>query len=434
VNLEFVTDTPKDDRWLWAWAAGYAGVGGASVLLPLYALSLDADAFYVGLMASTAAFAGVPGALVWGKIAGKTGRRRPFVLLGLVATAAVLILSPLLRSPASLVVANATLWFAVTAASPVLNLVVVEGVEQSKWDGRIARLNTFQGYGWLAGLVIGTVWSGLAPRLGYTAISAQRTLLTGFGLLAIAATVLFLRFYPDATHVSEQRFLQRYRLLTRDGLRGDRYLRGIPYGPTRVYWGLRSMRSGRISDRFGRPLLGYLAGTALFSAGFAVFWGPMPAYLTDIGFSDGVIFLCFLANTVGSTVCYDPVGRLMERYAAVGMQMGALVVRAAVFVLTAYLVSQLLIGGALAAIGVTWAVVAVTTTGIVARLASDRLRGEALGLVVAVSGIGGGIGNAFGGAVATATNAVVTFGLAAVVVLVGGAVVVASVRETRTGL
>jgi len=194
------------------------------------------------------------------------------------------------------------------------------------------------------------------------------------------------------------------------------------------------MRSGRISDRFGRPLLGYLAGTALFSAGFAVFWGPMPAYLTDIGFSDGVIFLCFLANTVGSTVCYDPVGRLMERYAAVGMQMGALVVRAAVFVLTAYLVSQLLIGGALAAIGVTWAVVAVTTTGIVARLASDRLRGEALGLVVAVSGIGGGIGNAFGGAVATATNAVVTFGLAAVVVLVGGAVVVASVRETRTGL
>ena len=431
MSVDFATDTPKNDRWLWAWAAGYAAVGGASVLLPLYALSLEADAFYVGLMASTAAFAGVPGALVWGKIAGKTGRRRPFVLLGLVATAAVLVLSPLLRSPAALVVANATLWFAVTAASPVLNLVVVEGIEQSKWDARIARLNTFQGYGWLAGLVIGTVWTGLAPRLGYTAISAQRTLLTGFGVLAVAATLLFLRFYPNATHVSDRRFLRRYRSLSRDGLRGDRYLRGIPYGPSRIYWGLRSLRTGRLSERFGRPLLGYLAGTALFSAGFAVFWGPMPAYLTDIGFSDGVVFLCFLANTVGSTVCYDPVGRLMERYAAMGMQVGALVIRAALFVVTAFLVSQLLIGGALAAIGVTWAVVAVTTTGIVARLASDRLRGEALGLVVAVSGLGGGVGNAVGGAIAAATNTTVTFGLAAAVVLVGCAVVVISIRPTR---
>lgn len=202
-------DTPGDDRWLKAWVVGYAAAGGASVLLLLYALSLDAGAFLVGLMASTAAFAGVPGALLWGRIAGRTGRRRPFILFALIATSGVLLVSPMLGGPIALVVANAALWFAVTAASPVLNLVVAEGIEQSAWDGRIARLNSVQGYGWLAGLVIGTVWSGVAPRLGYTAISAQRTLLTGLGLLAVAGTVLFLRFYPEATRVSNERFLRR---------------------------------------------------------------------------------------------------------------------------------------------------------------------------------------------------------------------------------
>ena len=431
VNLAFVTDTPTDDRWLRAWAVGYAAVGGASVLLPLYALSLDGGAFLVGLMASTAAFAGVPGAVLWGRIAGKAGRRRPFVLFALVATAAVLLVSPLLRSPVALVAANAALWFAVTAASPVLNLVVVEGVEQSAWDGRIARLNALQGWGWLAGLLVGTVWTAAAPRLGYTVVSAQRTLLTGLGLLAVAATLLFVRFYPNATHVSEKRFLRRYRSLSRENWRGDRFLRGIPYGPSRMYWALRSLRSGRLSERFGRPLLGYFAGTALFSAGFAVFWGPMPAHLTDIGFGGGVVFLCFLANTLGSTVCYDPVGRLMDRYAAMSLQVGSLVVRAVLFVITAFLVGELLVGSVLAGIGVTWAVVAVTTTGIVARLAAERVRGEALGLVVAISGIGGGVGNAVGGAVAAATDPLTTFGLAAVTVLVGGVVAAAAVVPAR---
>ena len=423
-------DTPGDDRWLKAWAVGYAAAGGASVLLPLYALSLDAGAFLVGLMASTAAFAGVPGALLWGRIAGRTGRRRPFVLLALVATAAVLLVSPMLRGPVALVVANAALWFAVTAASPVLNLVVVEGVDQSAWDGRIARLNALQGYGWLAGLVVGTVWSGVAPRLGYSVVAAQRTLLFGFGLLAVAATVLFLRFYPAAAHVSDERFLRRYRSLSRENWRGDRFLRGLPYGPGRVYWGIRSIRSGKLSERFGRPLLGYLVATALFSGGFAVFWGPMPAHLTGIGFGDGAVFLCFLANTVGSTLCYDPVGRLMKRYEAVRMQVGALVARAVLFAVTAVLASQLLVGGVLAGIGVTWAVVAVTTTGIVARLAAERVRGEALGLVVAITGIGGGVGNVVGGAVAAATNPLTTFGLAGVIVVAGATLAVAVVGAT----
>ena len=423
-------DTPSDDRWLYAWATGFAAVGGASLLLPLYALSLGAGALYVGLMASTAAFAGVPGALLWGKLASKTGRRRPFVLVALVMTAAVLLASPFIGSPLLLVAANAALWFVVSAAAPVLNLVVVEGVEATKWDSRIARLNALQGYGWLAGLLVGTVWTFLAPALGMPAVSAQRYLLGGFGLLAAGSVVLFARFYPPMAHVSTERFLRGYRRIGPSGRGTSRFLRAAPQGPGRVYWGLRALRAGRFRDRFGTPLLGYLAAATLFSAGFSVFWGPMPAHLVELGFSDGVVFLLFLAGTVGSTVCYEPVGKLTERFAPRWFQFGALALRAGLFVATALVAGALLVGASFVAIGVTWAVIAVTTTGLVTRIADERVRGEALGLVAALVGLGGGVGNAVGGAVAAAAGSLATFSLGAVVVVAGG---LAALYATRAG-
>jgi MFS family permease len=413
-------DTPTDDRWLYAWGTGYAAVGGASLLLPLYALSLGGDAFTVGLMASTAAFAGVPGALLWGRLAGQTGHRRPFVHVALVATTLVLLLTPLLSSPSQLVVANATLWFVVSAAVPVLNLVVVEGVGKSEWDGRIARLNAVQGYGWLTGLLIGTAWTGLAPLLDVAPVLAQRGLLAGFGVLAAVSVLLFTRFYPAPPATSAERFVRSYRRLTRNGVKAGRHLRAIPYGPTRVYWEIRALGPGRLRTRFSDPLLGYLAAATLFSAGFSVFWGPMPAHLVDIGHSDGVVFLLFLVGTMGSTVSYGRVATLTARFAPARLQLAALGIRAFLFVGTALVAGVLLIGSAFVVIGVTWAVIAVTTTGIVTRLASERVRGEALGMVAALSGLGSGIGNAVGGALASVAGPFVAFAVAAAVVVLGG--------------
>jgi len=61
--------------------AGYVAVWLASLLVPLYALSLGASAFDVGALAATAAFAGVPGALWWGWLAERADRRRVVGLL-----------------------------------------------------------------------------------------------------------------------------------------------------------------------------------------------------------------------------------------------------------------------------------------------------------------------------------------------------------------
>jgi predicted MFS family arabinose efflux permease len=58
----------EPDTWLYGWALGYAAVGAASLLVPLYAIDLGAGAFVVSLIAATAALAGVPGAIIWGRL------------------------------------------------------------------------------------------------------------------------------------------------------------------------------------------------------------------------------------------------------------------------------------------------------------------------------------------------------------------------------
>lgn len=120
------TDRVGSDTWLYGWALGYAAVGAASLLVPLYAIDLGAGALVVSLIAATAALAGVPGAILWGKLVAKTQRRRPFILVALGLTAAVFLSLPFLASPWTVLAANAAC--AVAGAVGYLPAFVVAGV------------------------------------------------------------------------------------------------------------------------------------------------------------------------------------------------------------------------------------------------------------------------------------------------------------------
>jgi MFS family permease len=425
-----------EDGWLYGWGLGYAAVGAASLLVPLYALAVGGDAFVVGLLASTAAFAGVPGALLWGALAARTDRRRPFLLVALGATAGVLALVPLVESTLLLVVANAALWFTVSAAAPVLNLIMVSGVPEREWDGRIARLNAVQGYGWVGGLVLGTVWTAVVPgRLD--AVAALQLL---FFLLAIVTTVALAAVtarYPERPTVSAGRFRRAFRRLDRTRLGSARILQAVPYSPARLYWGLRSLRRDHVHARLRSPLWRYLAAATLFTAGAAVFWGPAPAYLDELGYATGEVFVLFVIANLASAVLYEPVGRAVADRGPRSLQTTALLVRVVVFPGTALAAGLafggLVLGVAFLALGVTWAVIAVTATGLVTRLADPEERSEALGLYTALAGLGGGVGSILGGAVATAEGYTVAFGLAGLVVLAGVGVVLTCRLPTPAG-
>ena len=429
------------DTWLYGWALGYAAVGAASLLVPLYAIDLGAGAFLVSLIAATAAFAGVPGAILWGRLVARTRRRRPFILVALGASAGVFLVLPFLASPWTVLAANAALWFVVAAAAPVLNVVVVEGYEPSLWTQRFGLLNHYQGYGWLAGLVAGGVWSAVAgSQFGLPALAAKRLFFVGGAAATLAGVfVVFLR-YPEAATMSEQRFRRLSRRFRAGNGGAERATRAVPFGPARIYWALREVRLGRgslsrLRGRFSARLLRYLLAATVFFAGFSAFFGPLPAYLVDAGYATDEVFVLFILSSAASAAAYARAGTAAAAFDPFRLQVGALLFRAGAFPIVAITgaaiappAGLLVVGALFLALGASWAVIAVTATGLVSELATETIRAEALGIYTAIASFGGGIGSVLGGAIADAVGYLPAFGVAGGCVVVG--ILVAGGAET----
>ncbi|WP_435333932.1 MFS transporter [Haloarchaeobius sp. TZWWS8] len=433
------------ERWLYAWGLGSVAFGGASLLVPLYLVQLGATPVDLGLLASSAAIIGAPGAILFGRLANRVQHRRALVLATLATVAVALAVIPFTSSIAVVIVANAALWLVVGAITPVLTMLVVDDAPESAWSERIGLVNTFQGYGWAGGLVLGTVW----PPVGALLVDAE-LLAAGAGvtralfwLLAACAgvsVVLSARSLPQPApddHVTSERHVRRIaRILSvsHRGIKGATFA----FSPNRLYWSTRGIHPRRLRRRFDPALAIYLVAAGLFFTGSAAFWAPLPLYFTDIGFDSGSVFGLYLVSSLASAVLYERAGSAAGRFDVRLLQSGALAVRGLLFPLVA-LTAGLgavglgfgIVGAALAAIGATWAVIAVVGTAIVTRLAPPAVRGEVLGLHTALGAVAGGIGGVLGGWAAT-FGYVTAFGVAGGLVVLG-ALLVATLRALSGG-
>lgn len=424
------------DRWLIAWGMGYAAAGAASLLVPLYAVALDAGPFLVSLLAATAALAGVPGALIWGYLADKTGRRRVFVLVALGAAGLVLAVLPVIRTVPLLIGANAVLWFVISAAAPVLTLLVVDGRPVGAWEARIATLNTYQGYGWVLGLLAGAVWiptAGrvVAPEFGLRSLFWVAALVAGVG------TVVAWRWLPTEPRFTTDRVARRPDVIARLDRGSGRYVRAIPFTTTRLYWAIHWLRTNQVRSHLDSDLTTYLGAVVLFSTGFAAFWAPLPVYLRD-SFANEQVFWLFLATNLGAAVFYERVVDWIGRFGLRRLQIGALGTRGLLFPIVGLITIPLplvldlpVLLVAFGLIGLTWAIIAVTATGLVTRLAG-KTRGQALGLYTALTGIGGAVGSLLGGTVASLAGFLPTFVLSGLLVIAGAALVGIQLHQDRT--
>ena len=419
-------------RWLVAWGLGSIAAGAASLLVPLYVVSLGGDPFELGMLGAVAAFIGAPGALVWGRLADRSSNPRGIILFSLVGVGVLLAVMPATASIPVLILANALLWLVFAAAGPVLTLLVVAGVAEDEWNREIALLNKYQGYGWAAGLLLGIVWSATVGLVVSPALT-QQSLFVVCGATAILAAVLLAGWMPAPSQrqlgtVEPQR-VARVLSSGRRSIRGATFL----FNPNRLYWSTRAVDPKRLAHRFTPTLATYFLAVVLFFTGFSAFFAPLPLYLTDVGFSSDLVFGLYLLSSLGAAAFYTGAGELSGRYDLRMLQTGALGVRAVAMPLVA-IVGVAFAAGAVGTVvssvlftvvGLTWAVIAVTAGTIVTRIAPPELRGEALGVYAALSVLAGGIGSIGGGALANAFGYTVAFGGAGVVILAGAAMVVA---------
>ncbi len=420
--------------WLYPWAIGSIALGGASLLVPLYVVELGGDAFALGLLAAVAAFVGVPGAIVFGRWADTSGKRRPYVLFALALITLTLTTIPMIEELWIVILANGLIWFAFAAAMPVLTLLSVADAPAYAWSERIARLNKYQGIGWAIGLLLGSVWTALVgPSLGpRDAIGTFFFVMAGLSAIAL---VVGLKWFPaddpKAGPVSSIRLRAAIR-------RSDRFnIRAVTFPLTVTRFDLRTFDPNRLVDRFTPALALYFLALVLVFTGFAAFFAPLPAYLAEVGFSSDEIFALYLVSSLASAVCFGLAGRLAGIRDIAMVQAGGLLIRGLAFpvvglagvLLTADAIGLMLFASIFGIIGITWAVITVTAGTIVTVLTPISIRGEALGMYAALTALAGGIGALLGGWLG-AIDYLIGFTFAGGLILVG-AVVVFSLRGPR---
>ena len=411
------------DRWLYGWGLAAIGLGGASLVVPLYVVELGGGPVTLGILAAAAAAAGAPGALVVGRLADRTGHRRGYVLGAVAVVAAGLAVVAGVESIPVVVAANAAIWFAFAAATPVLTLLAVVGAPESEWSDRITRLNEWQGVGWALGLLVGfCVLVGGERLVGLDARTALRAVCLVCGTSAAAGWLVTARALPagpgPGAGPAPRRLRRALRGATRFGVRGA----GFPFTPARMDF--RGLHPRRFVRRFTPGLALYFAAVVLVFAGFGAFFAPLPAYLAGVGFGDDAVFGIYLALNIGAAAFFGSAGWLVERYEVALVHAGSLAVRGVA------LPAVVVVSGTLAAtlplfvlVGVTWAVIAVSAATLVTRLSPPIVRGEALGVYGALSTVASGVGSVGGGWLA-ASGYARAFGVASVLILVGAGIVV----------
>ncbi|MFB6211664.1 MAG: MFS transporter, partial [Halobacteriales archaeon] len=323
-----------NDRWLYALALSSVASGIAGLLVPLYLVRIGAGAAALGIAAALSSLVGAPGAILAGSYADRTGRRRVIVVVGLVVSVAAIGLIPLLRSITAVIAVNAVLWIALAAVGPIVTMLIVHDQPEDRWSDRIARLNKYQGYGATAGLVIGTIWTGTIALTVGPAV-AQQSLFVLAALMGVASIVLAIRYLPPEARLAVG--AGRSGRIATILFRTNRRVRDatFAFGGNRFFWALRSLpgdRVRRLRESVPTVLWTYFLAAFLFFTGFAVFWAPLPLYLTDLGLVSGSIFALYLVNNIASTVLYAGAGRASGRYDIRYVQGSALGLRAGAFV------------------------------------------------------------------------------------------------------
>jgi MFS family permease len=410
----------RPEPWFYAFALAFVAAGSASLLLPLFAATaLQGTVSQIGLMASAASLAGVPFSIVWGRLSDRWGRRRPFVILSFAGAGGTLLLMSLSRGMGYLILLNALMNSAWVANAAVSTLLVIEGVERSRWESRIGRFNRYTGAGWVSGLALGAVWSRFASKLPDGGLRALFYPLAGLDLLA---TLLALRSLKE----------RRVRLAQRGfpGLvvaAGNMLVERFRYAPFHLYYLARPKRLLELfhgENHFGRKLTRYYYAVLFIFMGLSAFFVPLPIFFQQaLGMDNFLIYALWAVHSGTSTLLHSRAGRLAERFGNWRIQSLALSVRMAIFPLAGLLP---LVGRQLHVplivilflfTGTTWAMTNITSISITAKLAPEESRGQALGVYNAIIGVGWILGSLIGGYVAGWLGYLACFSLASFFVL-----------------
>lgn len=388
-------------RWFYALSPYKSCEGMFSLIFPLFLFNvLQASVGMVGVLTALVSLGAVAGAMFWGYISDRFRTRRAFIVLGclwsgfcLATMAGVVSLTIM----AFLCVAFG--FFSITPA-PISSLLIMETLPRPQWDGAFGTFNKIGGWGWIAGLLMGT-WTLPLLNRWVGAGQSMRGALWGLAAMMIATAWWVARTLPQPKRrVRRRQFVAVTHRLPRLSM-PERVL----YLPRRLLFVLRPLQLLHIRVLVSGPLCRYLAATTIMFVSFIMALTPFPLFLQEThGLEISLIFALVMVRGLACIPFYAWAGRWTPRLGAQRVQMLALAGRCAAFgslgslwwITNPGIAFGLLIGISLL-VGATWSGIAVAGPVLVGRLATPGRQGEAMGFYNAVQGVAQIVGAILGG-------------------------------------
>jgi MFS family permease len=416
----------SSDLWFLAYLPLAVSDGIATPLIPLLALEeFRPTAFVVTIIVAASAMSQVPFTIVWGNLSDRVAHRKYFLVGSFLATGISLIFIALSHDIITYFWWNVVEGLACAASAPIGTMLLLETRHKRWWPQDIGLFGLISGIGTTAGLAIGIVW--LYVLSGPPSIVQVMTgLLALSGALALLAAVLALVWIEEPVARLERRSLSDLVGLHRGVVERVRHFR------SRVLNIFDLTRS--TGEKMRRHELMFLVALGVMSVGFDIFYGPFPVFLWQMGqHSDAGVFVTYLAASAASTALFVHSGKAVENNSPKTVFLGSLAARVGLMLLFVWGPVYVLLGHGSPALlayvsvlnalmGVTWAFISTASTLFLVRLVGRTSRGRALGLYNAVAGAGGLLGTVLGGWMFVSLGVNVTYGLAALVVLIGAAI------------
>jgi MFS family permease len=283
--------------------------GLLSIFLPLYVVNaLGGSLTDVGIMIAVANFAAVPFSFFWGYLCDKTRRYRLFILVSFAGMSVLFYVFSLTSSVWLLVVLYGLISVFHVAHEAPKNVLIAEYYSREDWERSFASYEALTEVGWLAGLVLGFVLSGVGL--------ASVWFILFVSLLNVMAFVASLLLIRDPLFIFERRLVAIERVF-------DFAHRGFAVA-SRAFEGAKIKESLKEES-----VVLFCSGLLLFSFATSMLFTPLPVFFSkDLGLAQSVVFVVFIFNTIGTTSGYFLAGGRAEVMDEHGIMRRANLVRA----------------------------------------------------------------------------------------------------------
>jgi MFS family permease len=418
----------SSDLWFLAYLPLAISDGIAGPLIPLLALQkFSASAFAVTIIIAASAMSQVPFTILWGNLSDRVAHRKYFLVGSFVATGLAIIAIALAHNILTYFWLNVVEGLASAASAPIGTMLLLETRHKRWWPTDIGLFGLISGVGTTIGLGVGFVWL-FVVGVNQTAINVMTGLLLLSGALALLSGAIAWAWIEEPNGRIERRTVADLLHLNRGVYERMRQVRN------RVVGVIDLTRSS--AERLpGKEWL-FLGALGVMSVGFDIFYGPFPVFLwQDARFTDAGVFIVYLGAAAASTALFVHSGRAVDNHSPKGVFLESIGARVLLVLLFLWgpiyvlfglgspaLLAWLTLLNAL--LGVTWAFISTASTLFLVRLVGRSARGRALGLYSAIAGAGGLIGTLLGGWLYATYGVHLAYSIAAVTVLIGGAMLV----------